>query len=95
MESNKQHQQIVVYIKDIKEWLEEKEIDEKAQHLVFAPSNMLLQINCSMADKLMRYKSIEHLTLEGCEIGRLEGLPKLPFLLWLDLKNNRYGLLAM
>ena len=54
-----------VYVKDIREWASDCTVDQEAQHLAFAPTKMI-QLSSEVIKKLMRYKCIAHLTLEGC-----------------------------
>ena len=88
MQKCKQDEQLVVYVKDCEAWLEESEIDTKADNLILVQSNMI-RISSAMSKKLLRYKYLSQLSLEGCQLSQLDGLPKLPFLLRLDLTGNQ------
>jgi hypothetical protein len=80
--------QIITKVVDYKEWLVDEDDDFTAQHLQITPVN-IPDISHYVSEKLLRYKYLGQLTLDGCNICSLEGMPILPYLLRLDLNSNR------
>lgn len=87
MSKGKQHCE-TVQVEHFEKWLKEAEVDQKTEQLIIKPTE-LCNISKELASKLTKYKLLGQITLDGCYINHLQGLPKLPCLMSLNLRDNR------
>lgn len=78
----------MVEVTNYSEWLQAGEADDKTEQLVIAPVE-LVELSSALTSKLAKHDRLTQLTLNGCHLIELAGLPKLPCLLMLNLNDNR------